>query len=77
MQSKAHFETCVGSVRLFGYQHVGSHNVKCLRSGSIPMQARKKYPFAFWWNIGLRIDNGDFGGRCPKLCVFSDIFAVP
>ena len=44
---------CVGSARLFGYQHAGIGNAKYSRWGSSRMQAPNASRFALQWNIGL------------------------
>ena len=45
---------CVGSERVFRYQHVGIGNAKLLRSRFRPTQDPNAKGFALRWNIGLR-----------------------
>ena len=48
--------TCVGSVRLFGYQHVGISNAQWSRWGSKPMRWPNASGFSLQWNIGFRLN---------------------
>ena len=53
-----HVEVIGGRVeytRLFGYQHVGIGNATVLWWRSIPTRIPNANPFAFWWNISLRV----------------------
>ena len=46
---------CVGSARLFGYQHVGissRQGSRAMRWGSRPTRGPNGKGFALWWNIG-------------------------
>ena len=56
--SNANFSVCVGgnaNFSVFGYQHVGSFNVKLWCRGSKPTRGPNANGFASQWNIGLRV----------------------
>ena len=43
----------IGSVRVFGYQHVGIGNAKVSRLGYCPTRTPNTRGFTLQWNIGL------------------------
>ena len=60
---------CIGSARLFRYQHVGIPNAKSSRWGSKPTRGPNTSGFVLQWNIGMAFSS------CQQSIVFYKIDA--